>query len=70
LDAGRLNGTLVDGVYVGKWSESPSYSEPGDGGDMVFYFASNCTSFTGTWQYGVHKEGDGWSGTWVGSKTS
>ena len=69
-DSGKLEGTLVDGVYVGKWSEYPSYSEPGDGGDMVFYFTKDCSSFSGTWQYGVHPDGAGWSGTWVGTKSS
>ncbi len=68
-DSGKLTGTLVDGVFVGKWSESPSYSEPGDGGDTVFYFTKDCNSFTGNWQYGVHTTG-GWSGTWVGTKTA
>ena len=68
-DAGRLVGTLTDGVFVGKWSESPSYSEPNDGGDAVFYFTQDCNSFTGNWQYGVHTSG-GWSGSWVGSKAS
>ena len=68
-DSGKLVGTLTDGVFVGKWSESPSYSEPNDAGDEVFYFTNDCNSFTGTWQYGVHTTG-AWSGTWVGSKVS
>ena len=68
-DSGKLLGTLVDGVYVGKWSEYPSYSEPGDAGDMVFYFTKDCNGFTGNWQYGVHTTG-GWSGTWVGTKAA
>jgi hypothetical protein len=68
-DSGKVAGTLVDGVYVGKWSEYPSYSEPGDAGDMVFYFTDDCGSFSGTWHYGVHTSG-GWSGTWVGTKAS
>lgn len=69
-DSGKVSGTLVDGVYVGKWSEYPSYSEPGDGGDLVFYFTKDCNGFSGTWQYGVHPDGAGWSGTWVGTKSS
>ena len=62
-------GTLVNGVFVGKWSEYPSYSEPGDAGDAVFYFTNDCNSFSGPWQYGVHTTG-AWSGGWVGSKAS
>ncbi len=68
-DSGKLAGTLVDGVFVGKWSESPSYSEPRDGGDAIFYFTKDCSSFTGNWHYGVHPSGTGWSGTWVGTKS-
>lgn len=68
-DSGKVSGTLADGVFVGKWSEYPSYSEPGDAGDMVFYFTKDCSSFSGTWHYGVHTTG-GWSGTWVGTKVS
>jgi len=67
-DSGKVAGTLVDGVYVGKWSEYPSYAEPGDAGDMVFYFTKDCNSFSGTWHYGTHTSG-AWSGTWVGTKT-
>jgi hypothetical protein len=68
-DAGKLAGTLVDGVFVGKWTESPTYSEPGDGGDTVFYFTKDCNGFTGTWHYGVHTSG-AWSGGWVGTKVA
>jgi hypothetical protein len=68
-DSGKVSGTLVDGVYVGKWSESPSYGEPGDAGDMVFYFTKDCNGFSGTWHYGAHTSG-AWSGTWVGTKVS
>jgi hypothetical protein len=68
-DAGKIAGTLVDGVFVGKWTESPTYSEPGDGGDTVFYFTKDCNGFTGSWHYGVHTSG-GWSGGWVGTKVS
>ena len=67
-DSGKLSGTLVDGVFVGKWSEYPSYSEPRDAGDTIFYFAKDCNGFTGTWHYGVHTSG-AWSGGWVGTKT-
>lgn len=66
-DSGKIRGTITDGVFVGKWSESPSYSEPNDGGDAIFYFTSDCNSFTGKWHYGVHASGD-WSGGWVGKK--
>jgi len=68
-DSGKLNGTVVDGVFVGKWSEYPSYSEPNDGGDAVFYFTEDCNSFSGIWEYGVHTSGE-WTGTWVGTKIS
>jgi len=68
-DSGKLDGTIVDGVFVGKWSEYPSYSEPDDAGDAVFYFTEDCNSFSGTWHYGTHTSG-AWSGTWVGTKVS
>ena len=68
-DSGKINGIIVDGVFMGKWSEDPSYSEPNDAGDAVFYFTENCNSFSGIWNYGVYTSGE-WSGTWVGTKVS
>ncbi len=67
-DTGRLDGGLVDGVFVGKWSEAPSYSEPNDAGDVVLYFGGSCDSFTGLWAYGVHEDGKDWQGTFEGSR--
>ena len=69
-DSGRISGTVSDGVFVGKWSESPTYSEPNDAGDAEFYFATDCSSFTGKWRYGTGSAGAAWDGTWFGSKSS
>ncbi len=67
-DSGRLNGTVIDGIFIGRWSESPSYLEPDDAGDVVLYFANDCNSFSGTWQYGSHPSGAAWDGLWLGTK--
>ncbi len=67
-DSGRLDGTINDGVFVGKWSESPTYSEPDDAGDAEFYFTKDCSAFTGNWRYGTGSAGAPWDGTWFGTK--
>jgi hypothetical protein len=69
-DSGKVSGTIVDGVFVGTWSEAPSYAPDKDAGDLVFYFTKDCNSFSGNWNYGTHKPGTSWSGTWVGKKVS
>ncbi|MCX8175553.1 MAG: hypothetical protein N3E51_05100 [Candidatus Micrarchaeota archaeon] len=67
-DSGRIEGEIVDGVFVGTWSEAPSYSPTRDAGDAVFYFTKDCNSFTGNWHYGKHQAGSTWSGSWWGKK--
>jgi heat shock protein HslJ len=69
-DSGMINGTISDGVFVGRWSESPSYAEPDDAGDAMFYFGKDCNSFSGNWRYGTGAAGAAWDGTWFGTKLS
>jgi hypothetical protein len=66
-DSGKIAATLNKNVLVGKWSESPSYAEPNDAGDMEFQLSDDCKSFTGNWRYG--STGD-WSGGWTGTLVS
>ena len=63
-----INGTVIDGVFVGTWSEPFSPSEPNDTGDEAFYFANDCNSFHGAWSYGQHVPGAAWNGTWGGTR--
>jgi len=64
-DEGRITGTMVGNVLVGKWSESPSYSEPNDAGDVELQLSEDCDSFEGHWRYG---SGGDWSGGWTGTR--
>lgn len=53
-DQGKLKGTLSpDGrTITAKWSESPSYRAPNDGGMVKFTMAADGQSFQGIWGYG------------------
>ena len=63
-DSGKITGTVSGGVLKGKWSESPSYAEPSDAGDIEFTISSDCKSFTGKWRYGSTGDmSSGWAGT-------
>ncbi|MBK7185518.1 MAG: VCBS repeat-containing protein [Ignavibacteria bacterium] len=65
-DAGRINGKVVGTKLTGLWSEYPSYAPSHDAGDIEFTMSGNCTSFTGSWRYGVG--GTAWSGGWQGER--
>lgn len=64
-DSGKLDGSISGSILSGKWSEAPSYSEPNDGGDIVFTFAADCASMTGKWRYG---SSGSWFEDWSGTK--
>ncbi|NPV61780.1 MAG: hypothetical protein HPY61_03975 [Methanotrichaceae archaeon] len=64
-DQGRIDGTAYGNRLVGTWSEAPSYSPPGDAGDMEFMMSEDGQSFSGSWRYGSD---GGWSGGWTGSR--
>ena len=66
-DQGRIQGTVSGRNLTGTWSEYPSYSPPGDAGDMVFIISEDCSSFDGMWRYGTS---GGWSGSWTGARIS
>ena len=66
-DQGRIQGTVSGRNLTGTWSEYPSYSPPGDAGDIVFIISEDCSSFDGKWRYGTS---GGWSGSWTGARTS
>ena len=62
----RDEGTVSGTTLTGRWSEAPSYQEPGDAGRFEFTMAPDCRSFTGTWGYGDRNAG---SGSWGGTRT-
>ncbi|HLC30384.1 MAG TPA: hypothetical protein VJM51_06360 [Dehalococcoidia bacterium] len=62
-DSGRITGTVSGNQFSGRWSESPSYTEPSDAGRFIFTISADCNSFTGTWGYGSSSTGGSWSGT-------
>jgi len=64
-DGGRINGTVSGGRLVGNWSEAPSYSPPGQAGNIEFNLSDNCSFFSGHWRYG--SEGN-WSTNWSGTR--
>ena len=64
-DSGRINGTVSGGVFKGKWSEAPTYTEPDDAGDEEFTISSDCNKFTGRWGYG---SSGNMSGEWIGTR--
>lgn len=64
-DQGRIQGTVSGRNLIGTWSEYPSYSLPGDAGDLMFVISEDCSSFDGKWRYGTT---GGWSGSWIGAR--
>ncbi|WP_340820754.1 hypothetical protein [Methanolobus sp. WCC4] len=65
-DSGRLEGVMNGDVFIGTWSESPSYSAPNDAGDVELKLSSDGNSFEGNWRYG--SDSSSWSGGWTGSR--
>ncbi|HPL52519.1 MAG TPA: copper amine oxidase N-terminal domain-containing protein [Bacillota bacterium] len=61
-DKGKINGTVYGNVIKGTWSESPSYSPPGDAGDMELTMSADGKSFTGKWRYGSEGSWGNWDG--------
>ncbi|MDG6243139.1 MAG: hypothetical protein QCH31_01930 [Methanolobus sp.] len=71
-DKGRIEGVMKGDVFIGTWSESPSYSEPNDAGDVELKLSSDGNSFEGNWRYGSDSSAwrGGWTGTRVGQSAS
>lgn len=71
-DSGKINGTIsADGLkLIGTWGESPTYSGPNDGGDVIFTLAPNNKSITGEWWYGSKPDDPSTKGTgsWNGAR--
>jgi len=61
-DNGKITGKVSGNVLTGTWSESPSYSPPGDAGEIEFTMASDRKSFTGKWRYGSEGGWENWEG--------
>jgi hypothetical protein len=61
-DKGKIQGVMKKGVFIGKWSEAPTYRSPDDSGRVTLEFSSDCTSFSGTWDYGQNSGGGAWHG--------
>ncbi len=66
-DAGKIDATVSGNSLVGKWSEAPSYEEPGDAGDVELKMSADGKYFEGSWRYGST---GGWSGGWSGTRVS
>ncbi|WP_321428909.1 hypothetical protein [uncultured Methanolobus sp.] len=65
-DSGKLEGVINGDVFIGTWSESPSYAEPNDAGDVELKLSSDGNSFEGNWRYG--SDSAAWSGGWTGTR--
>jgi len=65
-DKGRLDGIIKGNVFIGKWSEYPTYKPHDDAGDVKLKFLQDGKSFSGNWRYGFG--GSSWSGDWSGNK--
>lgn len=63
-DSGKVTGVVSGNILTGSWAESPSYSQPRDGGDIEFTMSADGKSFTGKWRYGS----EGSWGNWEGGK--
>lgn len=65
-DQGRLEGVVNGDVFIGTWSESPSYAGPNDAGDLELKLSKDGNSFEGNWRYG--SDSSSWSGGWTGTR--
>jgi len=61
---GYITGTVSGNVLYGTWSEAPTYTAPGDAGDVQLTISPTGTTFTGSWRYG---SSGGWAGSWSGT---
>lgn len=60
-DKGRIEGVLKGNVFIGTWSEAPTYSPSHDAGKVKLIF--NNDSFTGKWGSGDDEPTNPWTGT-------
>ena len=65
-DNGKIVGFLKGNVFVGKWSEAPTYRPRHDAGSVRLIFSDQGQSFKGHWRYGFG--GNAWNGDWTGKK--
>ncbi len=61
-DQGKISGTVSGNTLTGTWSESPSYSPPGDAGEVELVMSEDGKSFTGKWRYGSEGSWGSWDG--------
>lgn len=66
-DSGKIDAVVSGNSLKGKWSESPTYKEPGDAGDVELKMGNDGKSFAGLWRYGSTGE---WNGGWTGTRVS
>lgn len=64
-DGGRIEGSISGNKLIGNWSEAPTFSPPGEAGQVVFMLSEDCMNFSGQWRYG--SEGN-WSSDWSGAR--
>jgi len=65
-DNGKIEGSISGMTFSGRWSESPSYQDPNDGGLVELEFSSDCKTFSGRWKYGT--SGDWKENNWSGER--
>ncbi len=61
-DNGKISGIMNGHIFVGTWSEAPTYKGPSDAGKVQFEFSDDWTSFTGKWGYQGRSLSNDWSG--------
>ncbi|MFQ5570614.1 MAG: hypothetical protein ACE5G0_13105 [Rhodothermales bacterium] len=64
-DEGRIEGTIINGVLIGTWTEAPSRTPPNDAGDVELTLSADCMEFSGSWRYGSTGT---WNGGWTGTR--
>ena len=66
-DQGKVEGVMNGDVFIGTWSEYPSYAEPYDAGDVELKLSKDGNSFEGNWRFGSDSSSE-WSGGWTGTR--
>ena len=62
-DSGHIAGTVSGNVFIGTWSEAPSYSAPNDAGEVQLTLSADGQTLSGQWRYDSSGSWYGWTGT-------
>ncbi|HWQ65710.1 MAG TPA: hypothetical protein VN372_02450 [Methanospirillum sp.] len=66
---GVTSGIVAEDVYVGIWSENPTYSTPNDSGDFELILDNSGQSFSGWKRYGAAGNRIVWNGVRIHQDT-